>query len=282
MRQRQYRLVIAIGSLMLLTLATAALGRPLNQDRRHQANAEPALLGPFDASTPRAQQHRNAPPQRSRRPVQAQPRNAAQAQPQQRLRLHEILQQQMERQSQASPAASAPNDRRVKRPARVRQSRRSTVARAHYALASVPQASPKASASSPGRIGASALVVEARRYLGTNPTKMARLWCARFINLVLGRVGYAGTGSDAAKSFAHYGRRISRPQYGAIAVLTRKGGGHVGIVTGVDRRGNPILIAGNNGRRKVGISVYNKRRVIAYVMPDGSTSSKRRIRQARR
>jgi len=55
----------------------------------------------------------------------------------------------------------------------------------------------------------------------------------------------------------------------AIAVLTRKGGGHVGIVTGVDRNGNPILIAGNNGKRKVGISVYPKRRVIAYVMPDG-------------
>jgi hypothetical protein len=55
-----------------------------------------------------------------------------------------------------------------------------------------------------------------------------------------------------------------------IAVLTRRGGGHVGIVTGVDRNGNPILIAGNNGRRQVGISVYPKRRVIAYVMPDGS------------
>jgi hypothetical protein len=52
-------------------------------------------------------------------------------------------------------------------------------------------------------------------------------------------------------------------------VLSRQGGGHVGIVTGVDRNGNPILIAGNNGRRKVGSSVYPKRRVIAYVMPDG-------------
>jgi len=120
----------------------------------------------------------------------------------------------------------------------------------------------------------SALVAEARRYLGTNPTKMARRWCARFMNFVLGRVGLPGTGSDAAKSFAFYGKRISGPQYGAIAVLTRKGGGHVGIVTGVDRHGNPILIAGNNGRRQVGISVYPKRRVIAYVMPDGRPPAK--------
>jgi uncharacterized protein (TIGR02594 family) len=120
----------------------------------------------------------------------------------------------------------------------------------------------------------SELVAEARRYLGTNPTGRARLWCARFVNFVLDRVGQPGTGSDAAKSFALYGRRISGPQYGAIAVLTRKGGGHVGIVTGVDRNGNPILIAGNNGRRQVGISVYPKRRVIAYVMPDGRAPSK--------
>ena len=95
------------------------------------------------------------------------------------------------------------------------------------------------------------------------------------MNFVLARVGMPGTGSDAAKSFALYGRRISGPQYGAIAVMTRKGGGHVGIVTGVDRNGNPILIAGNNGKRKVGISVYPKRRVIAYVMPDGRASSGR-------
>lgn len=126
-----------------------------------------------------------------------------------------------------------------------------------------------------------ALVAEARRYLGTNPTGRARLWCARFVNFVLKRVGQPGTGSDAAKSFAFYGRRISGPQYGAIAVLTRKGGGHVGIVTGVDRNGNPILIAGNNGRRKVGISVYPKRRVIAYVMPDGRSPNTGNTRTVR-
>lgn len=128
----------------------------------------------------------------------------------------------------------------------------------------------------------SPVVTEARRWLGKNPTGQARLWCARFMNFVLARTGYAGTGSDAAKSFAAYGHRISGPQYGAIAVLSRKGGGHVGVVTGVDRNGNPILIAGNNGRRQVGISVYPKRRVIAYVLPGSSEkATKRRFASAR-
>jgi hypothetical protein len=47
-----------------------------------------------------------------------------------------------------------------------------------------------------------ALVSEARKYLGTNPTARKKLWCATFMNLVLAKLGYAGTNSDAAKSFA--------------------------------------------------------------------------------
>jgi len=119
--------------------------------------------------------------------------------------------------------------------------------------------------------GSRALVVEARRYLGTNPTRMARLWCARFMNFVLDRAGYRGTGSDAALSFARYGHRVSGPRIGAIAVMRRKGGGHVGIVTGIDRHGNPILVSGNTpnarGRSVVAERVYPRRRIIAYVMP---------------
>ena len=69
--------------------------------------------------------------------------------------------------------------------------------------------------------GSSGLVSEARRYLGGNPTGRGSLWCARFMNLVLQHTGYKGTGSDMAASFAHYGQRVSGPQVGAIAVMSR-------------------------------------------------------------
>ena len=75
-----------------------------------------------------------------------------------------------------------------------------------------------------------------------------------------------GTGSDMANSFAHYGQRISGPQVGAIAVMARRGGGHVGIITGVDARGNPIMISGNNGNR-VREAPVSRGRIYAYVMP---------------
>ena len=112
-------------------------------------------------------------------------------------------------------------------------------------------------------------MAEARRYLGGNPTGRGSLWCARFMNMVLQRAGYRGTGSDMARSFASYGHRISGPQIGAIAVMGRRGGGgHVGIVSGIDARGNPIMISGNNGNRVRETSVSSGR-IYAYVMPTG-------------
>jgi len=111
------------------------------------------------------------------------------------------------------------------------------------------------------------VVSEARRYIGGNPTGRGSLWCARFKNMVLQHSGYRGTGSDMANSFASYGQRISGPQVGAIAVMGRgRGGGHVGIITGIDASGNPIMISGNNGNR-VREAPISRNRIYAYVMP---------------
>jgi uncharacterized protein (TIGR02594 family) len=115
--------------------------------------------------------------------------------------------------------------------------------------------------------GSSNVVAEARRYLGGNPTGRGSLWCARFMNMVLQHTGYRGTGSDMASSFAQYGQRVSGPQVGAIAVMTRgRSGGHVGIITGIDAAGNPIMISGNNGNR-VREAPVSRGRIYAYVMP---------------
>jgi uncharacterized protein (TIGR02594 family) len=111
------------------------------------------------------------------------------------------------------------------------------------------------------------LVAEAKRWIGTNPTGWDHVWCARFMNFVLKRTGHPGTGSDAAASFADYGQRLWFPRVGAIAVMKRgRNGGHVGVVTGFDDSGNPIIISGNHNKR-VGVGVYPRERVYAYVVP---------------
>jgi uncharacterized protein (TIGR02594 family) len=129
-------------------------------------------------------------------------------------------------------------------------------------------ANSNASMSPSTSFGSSDVVSEARRYIGGNPTGRGSLWCARFMNMVLERSGHHGTGSDMASSFAQYGQRISGPQVGAIAVMGRRGGGHVGIVTGIDASGNPIMISGNNGNR-VREAPISRGRISAYVMPTG-------------
>jgi uncharacterized protein (TIGR02594 family) len=145
-------------------------------------------------------------------------------------------------------------------------------ARRHYShsrrrdryIARAPSAAPAGMAAS--GFGSSDVVTEARRYIGGNPTGRGSLWCARFMNMVLERSGHHGTGSDMARSFANYGQRVSGPQIGAIAVMGRRGGGHVGVVSGIDASGNPIVVSGNNGNR-VREAVLSRSRIYAYVIP---------------
>jgi uncharacterized protein (TIGR02594 family) len=121
-------------------------------------------------------------------------------------------------------------------------------------------ASPPASSSS--------IVAEARRYIGTNPTNRRSLWCGAFMDMVLQRTGHK-PGGNLARAYASYGQRISGPQVGALAVMSRgRGGGHVGVVSGVEPNGNVIVVSGNHNNT-VAESVYPRGRILAYVMPNG-------------
>jgi uncharacterized protein (TIGR02594 family) len=113
-----------------------------------------------------------------------------------------------------------------------------------------------------GGRGAPALVREAERYLGArNFTGSRRAWCADALNVWLKRTGHSTSGSGRAIDFAHYGRRLSGPRVGAIAVMRH----HVGIVVGM-QGGNPVLVSGNHGRH-VGVGMYSGRRIITYRSP---------------
>jgi uncharacterized protein (TIGR02594 family) len=114
--------------------------------------------------------------------------------------------------------------------------------------------------------GGGDLVSEARQYIGGNPTGRRSLWCGAFMDMVLKKTGHKG-GGNLARAYAQYGHRISGPQVGAIAVMARRGGGHVGVVSGIDSSGNPIIISGNHNDR-VAEATYPRSRIIAYVMPN--------------
>jgi uncharacterized protein (TIGR02594 family) len=111
------------------------------------------------------------------------------------------------------------------------------------------------------------LVSTARSHLGSTAGQLGlprSLWCADFMNMVMRATGHRGTGSRTAKSYLALPHTSAH--VGAIAVLRRRGGGHVGVVSGFDGAGNPIVVSGNHNSR-VGEGVYPKGRVIAFVSP---------------
>ncbi|HMJ44592.1 MAG TPA: TIGR02594 family protein [Pseudolabrys sp.] len=114
-----------------------------------------------------------------------------------------------------------------------------------------------------GGFTSNSLVSEARSFMGTNPTGWSRQWCGAFMDLVLKKTGHRG-GGNLAIAYARYGTRVSGPQVGAIAVMRH----HVGVVSGIDANGNPIIVSGNHNRT-VAESVYPRSRIAAYVLPNG-------------
>ena len=148
-------------------------------------------------------------------------------------------------------------------------SKRQARAASRAQLVETPSSRGKAEQAYAAVPSSSNVVTEARRYLGTNPTNRRSLWCAAFMDMVLERTGYRGAG-NLARAYANYGTRISGPQVGAIAVMTRgRSGGHVGVVSGIDASGNPVVVSGNYNNTVAEV-VYPRSRIIAYVMPNAS------------
>jgi uncharacterized protein (TIGR02594 family) len=130
-------------------------------------------------------------------------------------------------------------------------------------LASKPKAIVRAPVSQAEAVAPSSnLVATARQYLGTNPTGWSKLWCGRFMAMVAPRAARLIGNPNLAINWAKLPGASGR--IGDIAVLKRRGGYHVGIVSGFDRSGNPIIISGNHNRR-VAEATYPKHRVVAYV-----------------
>lgn len=108
------------------------------------------------------------------------------------------------------------------------------------------------------------LADRARSHLGKTAAQLGlpgRLWCADFMNMITA----GGTGSRRADSYLRYGSPASYGCMGCIAVIApgKRGRWHVGVVTGYDGDGDPIIVSGNHNRQ-VGEGAYPRRRVRAY------------------
>lgn len=93
-------------------------------------------------------------------------------------------------------------------------------------------------------------------------------WCAAFVNWCMEMAGYAAMDSAWAKSWLKWGRRVLKPERGAVVVFTRDGGGHVAFYMEEDPNDKErIMVLGGNQGNKVCVASYPKSRVLGYRMP---------------
>ena len=93
------------------------------------------------------------------------------------------------------------------------------------------------------------IIVE--KYLKSTGLPKGNAWCGAFVNWSLESAGIDGVepknGNHPARalSWRNWGVKLDKPAFGAIATKTRRGGGHVGFVGGVNSDGTIIILGGN-------------------------------------
>lgn len=103
-------------------------------------------------------------------------------------------------------------------------------------------------------------------------------WCSSFVNWCLRQVGFAGTGSAAAKSWLTWGDKIDTPEPGCICVIRRKQQGHdlaTGSSSGYhvafwekEENGRVFLLGGNQSDQvKISSFSLSGYEICGYRMP---------------
>lgn len=92
-------------------------------------------------------------------------------------------------------------------------------------------------------------------------------WCASFVGWCLEQAGLQHPRSARARDYADWGVPLDKPVLGAVVVLTRPGGGHVGFYLG--QRDGKWLILGGNQSNRVNVAPYAPGRVLAIRWPSG-------------
>jgi uncharacterized protein (TIGR02594 family) len=95
-------------------------------------------------------------------------------------------------------------------------------------------------------------------------------WCGTYVAHCIKTAGYPLPKHwYRALDWLNWGVEIASPCYGCIVVFSRKGGGHVGFVVGMDNKGRLMVLGGNQGD-VVSIAPFETSRVAGYRMPVGT------------
>lgn len=93
-------------------------------------------------------------------------------------------------------------------------------------------------------------------------------WCAAFVGSCFEQVWIKSSRFESAKSYLDWGVKLDKPVYGAVAVFSRNGGGHVGFIVGTDKQGRLMILGGNQGD-EVNIRPFESSRLTGIRWPLG-------------
>lgn len=96
-------------------------------------------------------------------------------------------------------------------------------------------------------------------------SKDETFWCSAFVNWCVEKSGFAGSNSAWARSWLSWGKPLSRPRRGCIAVFSRGKGGHVAFYVGTQREKYRVL--GGNQGDAVCVAGYEKERLLGFRVP---------------
>lgn len=114
------------------------------------------------------------------------------------------------------------------------------------------------------------LIIEMWKRIGMDWVKNDELaWCAAFVGSSLEEAEIMAPRSGRARDYLQWGKPITTPAIGAVAVLSRPphpDHGHVGFVAGRTERNWLVLVSGNQNNA-VTMAEFDPARVIDYRWP---------------
>lgn len=116
---------------------------------------------------------------------------------------------------------------------------------------------------------------KASKFWGTDDSGGKNAWCGSFVAWVVKKHGYDPVKSGyRAREWKNFGKQIDTPIHGAIAIKSRKGGGHVAFVVGKNHDGKYLYMLGGNQSDQVSIARYPADVWDTFVVPSNYDSEK--------
>ncbi len=115
---------------------------------------------------------------------------------------------------------------------------------------------------------------KASKFWKKDDSPKSSAWCGSFAAWVAIKHGFTPPkNAYRALEWLNFGQRLDKPAYGALAIKTRDGGGHVAFLVGQSKDGSKYHALGGNQDNAVNVKEYSAKVWTGFVFPTGAIPS---------